>query len=222
MKKRVVAFFLLVVSTIILCGCEPFVANKPFELRCGIHFGDTIADVKIKETLSFKSESENELTTKKGELAGVNVESLTYRFDENGKLYSVLWTVLSSKNNIFPSQNYDILYEQLTKKYGKPNSTDIQSSFLIEGAAIEEMFGLMKTDMSFALNMVMGKAGPLKQSEWQVKSSGNENVKIDLLLYQVKEEDYRLRLSYDIYTDEQLQHLQSQKQQQTAEMMNDI
>lgn len=201
--KRIISCILVLIFCLTISTCF---AEERFALRCGIYFGDTKADVKSKETLKITKETSNELVTESGELAGVSVEFISYRFDNSGKLISVLWNVVDSRNNIYPPILFDTLEEALTKKYGKPDSTDINSSFLIEGAAIEEMLN----DDIVLLGMLIGKSGPLQQCEWQIESSGNENVKIDLLYYQAYDEDYRLRLSYDLYTDEELEELQKE------------
>lgn len=194
---------------------------EAFTLRNGIHFGDTLEEVKAKETLEIKSQTENELVTKSGVLANVDVDSVIYRF-ENNKLVSVLWEVVDSRNNFYPPMVFDDLNTALTAKYGKSDSTDTDSYFLVKGAAIEEMMELMVEDFSFMLGMLMGEAGPLKQCEWEIESQGNENVKIDLLYYQVAEEDFRVRLSYDLYTDEELEELKKQDQSDEQSIQNDL
>lgn len=205
--KRIISILLVLVFCL---NAQLCVAEEQFALRCGIFFGDTKEDVKAKETLKIAKESATELVTVSGELAGVSVESVSYRFDQSGKLVSVLWNVVDARNSMYPYMLFDTLEEAITKKYGPANSTTTDCYFLIEGAAINEMLTLIEEDTYFRLGMLLGEAGPLEQYEWQIESSGNENVKIDLLLYQYDEEDFRLRLSYDMYTDEQLETLQQE------------
>lgn len=202
--KRIVC-----VAVVLLMCMSAFagVAEERFALRCGIYFGDTKNEVKEKETLAIKSETDYEIVTESGKLAGENVESVSYRFDDKGQLVSVLWNVCNSRNDIFPPMIFESLSESLSAKYGTPDSSDTDTFFLIKGAAIDDMLNLAEESTAFALSLMLGKAGPMMQNEWQIESSNNENVKIDLLLYQVDETDYRLRLSYDVYTDEQLEML---------------
>lgn len=64
--------------------------------------------------------------------------------------------------------------------------------------------------------------GPLMLNEWTITGDNNKNMKIDLLLYSLGSEDYRLRLSYDIYTDEELALLQEENAAENAKIMNDL
>lgn len=196
---------------------------EEFTLRNGIKFGDSVETVKEKETLEIKNEGENEIRTASGELAGVNVDAIVYRFDEGGKLVSVLWEVLNDgRNPYFPQKKFDSLNTALIKKYGVPDNTDTQSFFIIQGAAIEEMMKLAQESSLFQFSMALGIAGPVKQSEWQIESKDNQNVKIDLLYYKVYDEDYRIRLSYDLYTDEELEEQQRLKESEENNVQDDL
>ena len=109
--KRIISCILVLIFCLTISTCF---AEERFALRCGIYFGDTKADVKSKETLKITKETSNELVTESGELAGVSVEFISYRFDNSGKLISVLWNVVDSRNNIYPPMLFDSLEEALT------------------------------------------------------------------------------------------------------------
>lgn len=205
--KCTVLIFLLLLACMVTTACSSGTSTPSakgsapeFVLRNDIRFGDTIETVKAKETVEIRSESSTELKTKSCELAGVDVNSVIYRFDENGKLISVLWDVMNSANSIFAPVTFDSLKASLEAKYGPPSNTDTQSSFVIQGSAISEMMN----DDIFLLGMITGTSGPIQQCEWQIESHGNQNVKIELLYYKRKKDSYRVRLSYDMYTDEEL------------------
>lgn len=216
MKK----FWLILIACIIIFSLSSAFCEEVI-LRNDIRFGDSLAEVKAKETLEIKSETADELRTGSGVLAGVDVKSVIYRF-EDGKLVSVLWDVLNSRNDIFPPLIFDDLQSALTAKYGTPDSTDTNSFFLIHGAAIDEMLDLASEDLAFTMMMIWGEAGPIKQCEWQIDSHHNENVKIDLLYYKVAEEDFRIRLSFDVYTDEQLEQMIQLDKEGNNSIQNDL
>lgn len=223
-KKKVILFVLLLFSCLIVTSCSSNTSGSSktsapeFILRNNIKFGDSVETVKAKETVEIKSESTTELRTESCDLAGVNIKSVVYRFDESGKLVSVLWEVQDSRNTILAPGTFDSLSTSLEAKYGQPDSRDTQSSFLIQGAAISEMMN----DEICVLGMMIGKAGPIKQCEWQIESHGNQNVKIELLYYQRYKDDYRVRLSYDMYTDEELDAIVQEKQNTEQSNQNDL
>lgn len=218
MKKHIV-FFLF---TVFCLNMIMATAEERFSLRCGVFFGDSKEVIKSKETLIIAAESDYEITTNSGKLAGIDVDAVVYRFDENNGLISVLWTIVDAANEDYAITIYNTLSDSLSKKYGKPDNTDKNTHYLIKGAAIEEMYALMEEEFLFPILVSFGEAGPMYQSEWHIESYKNENVKIDLLLYKHDENDYRLRLSYDLFTDEQLKKLQDEQKENEKRVSDDI
>lgn len=211
MKK----LFVMIIIAVILCmGSSLGNADEQFTLRCKINFGDTKDDVKAKEELPIKRQTAERITTESGTVAGIYVHSINYSFDDSGKLVSVLWEKDSKNTLIF--DDFSSLSENLCKKYGNPINTDKDINFLIKGAAIE--------DLQFEMRYLfpIPGYGPLMLNEWTITGDNNKNMKIDLLLYSLGSEDYRLRLSYDIYTDEELALLQEENAAENAKIMNDL
>ena len=195
--------------------------GSPFELRNGIHFGDTIDEIVEKETtLTRTSEDSNSFD---GRIAGYDNAECTFTFDDNGGLedmhYAFGTEVCDSRDAL--EDVYKTLGQSLIRKYGSPIGNTGGSCELITGSAMSNMgliVGLIGTMDGFDGDYI-------DYDEWIVDAE-NGHVKIDLVGYYYRDSDYDyyyyVDLSYKFYTDEEYDAAVQEKQAEREEVDNDL
>lgn len=94
-------------------------------LRNGIEFGDTMAEVRAKETLAISSSDSTKLETVAGTIyvgsTAIHNVSIVYHFDSYGKLCDIVW-MLPTGNSYAMMDTFGAIYEYHKAIYGSPNS----------------------------------------------------------------------------------------------------
>ena len=214
--------------SILMCVCmllaglnAAFAEAEDFELRSGIHFGDTIDDIVEKETtLTRLDEESNEF---QGRISGYDDASCMFTFDDDGKLedmkYSFGSGVCYSRDKM--NDVYLELYRGLVRKYGTAIGNTGGTCELITGSAIDTMAFYV-----YLLGELDGYSSDYTDyDEWIVDTKGG-HVKIDLVSYYLRNSDfeysYYVDLSYKFYTDEDFKAAQQEKQAARDEVDNDL
>ena len=219
MKKLI---SLLMCVCMLLAGLgAAFAEAEDFELRSGIHFGDTIDDIVEKETtLTRLNEESNEF---QGRISGYDDASCMFTFDDDGKLEDMRYIFGSDvcysrdkMNNVYLD-----LYRGLVRKYGTAIGNTGGSCELITGSAIDTM-----TLYVYLLGELDGYSSDYTDyDEWIVDTKGG-HVKIDLVSFYLRNSDfeysYYVDLSYKFYTDEDFKAAQQEKQAARDEVDNDL
>ena len=125
MKKKLLGIVFIVTA---LTFSMNVLAKDDFELRKGIHFGDTFEDVKEKEVLEFDDESHDELycdgreqhNTVRDTIVGIPESHVRYLFDADGKLEDMCYDFNCWESKTDYDNNYNSLHKQLIEKYGEP------------------------------------------------------------------------------------------------------
>ena len=218
--KKIISLLLI---SIILGNCAVSFAEEEFQLRNGIQFGDTLEEVKQKETLTIQSSSADKTNNVwfDGTIAGMK-GSVRYDFDEEtGKLTDMMYDFDSTSDRDSIDNNYSTLQKSLTRKYGNPIGNTGGNLELITGPAIEN------AAMAIALyRYLLSGGGDFRDyDEWIVKSNGY-NVKIDLVCYYVRDKSYDYTyynvVSYHYYTDEDYLNAIQEKIDENAAIDNDL
>lgn len=133
--KRTLLLIPLLASLLLVTGCSG--KKKGFELRNGIHFGDSIETVKKKEKLKAEEPETDDdepgvetLRTEDGTIANIENSSVTYKF-KDGKLYQMIYnlgdyhTEGNSSEEVeeirdYVTEQYTLIDKTLTEKYGDP------------------------------------------------------------------------------------------------------
>lgn len=150
MFKKLVSCFLLLVTLVTLL-CPSSLAATSVTLRNGVKFGDTMAQVRAKETFAISSSSSDKLHTVAGTIqtkyAAMTGISISYYFDYYGKLEEVLWQL--PKGTTDTMNNWAWLYKEFTELYGSPYSESHRYLYDVVGKAYEAGSDLVKIWNSF-------------------------------------------------------------------------
>lgn len=176
MKKLVCLFtVVLLLMTMILPTTAS--ASTGVTLRNGIKFGDTMAQVRAKETFAISSSSSDKLHTVAGTIqtkyAAMTGISISYYFDYYGQLEEVLWQL--PKGTTDTLNNWAWLYREFNELYGRPYSETHRYLYDVVGKAYEAGSDLVQIWNSF------GGYGKMESvQEWIVGDT-----KIELVLCRV-------------------------------------
>lgn len=177
MFKKQISFLLIIAMIIALCGCSSTEKGKPnsdFEIRSGIHFGDSIDEVKNKEqTLKFdRLEDSNNSLLFYGGLDNIEHATAIFFFDKNNVLndfYYRFWNI--SEDPIVNEKIYKTVYNNCVKQFGESISNGKKYPV---GKAVE----ISNRDMNEAKeNGGSGKV--FASNEWLVEGrNGQDAIKI--------------------------------------------
>ncbi len=215
--KRLIGLVLCV--CMLLCGWSSALAESgQFELRSGIHFGDTIDDIVAKETtLTRASEDSNEFH---GRIAGYDDSTCMFIFNDDGGLEDMRYDFNDDSRDDVETQ-YLALYQSLVRKYGSAIGNTGGNCELITGSAMSSM--ALYVYLLGALDNCSGDY--IDYDEWTVDTDGG-HVKIDLIAYYYRDSNYDyhyyLSLSYKFYTDADYDAAVQEKQEERAEVDNDL
>lgn len=216
-------WFTLVLTCVLLLGCMPAMAAEEFTLRNGIKFGDTMDEVRAKETLEFKeSSSESRLITVDGTVAGISGVSVEYFFDDDKKLKQVSWSLSASSLVDSSDSDYTKLYKAFVSKYGTPLGYDNGDCYIITGSALTGA-----ALISYLYNSMDTGVGDLRDyAEWDYEYTNTDHVKIELVQYyygsSYSTRQFHISVCYKHFTDADLEAAQQEKRNENEAVMNDI
>jgi len=218
--KRLLA---IVLTCALLLGCMPALAAEEFTLRNGVKFGDTMDEVRAKETLAFKAyeEGATSLSTEKGVVAGISDVSITYFFDDNNQLEEVRWNLPSRTYVDSSDSDYAALYKAFASKYGTPLGYDNGSCYIITGSALEGAVTI------YSLYELLDGIGDMRDyDEWDVTYGDDDHVKIEIAQYywgtSYSDRKFSINVGYKHFTDADLEAAQQEKREENEAVMNDI
>jgi len=129
----------LVLMVVVFSMCPAVLAESSVVLRNGVNFGDTMSQVRAKETFAISSSSADKLHTAAGTLltkyAVMSGVSISYYFDFYGKLEDILWQL--PKSSIDTLNNWAWLYKEFSETYGTPYSDTHRYLYDVIGKAYE-------------------------------------------------------------------------------------
>lgn len=212
---------LLTISILTVCVIGTACAED-FQLRNGILFGDTLEIIKQKETLPFKSITDDNLKAwfGNGKISGIDGQ-VRFDFDEEtGKMKEMLYAFDTTDNKEFVDSDYEKLKNGLLRKYGTPLGNTGGKINLITGEAFDYAALLI-----YLYQYIKGDGDFRDYEEWIVKCDGY-NVKIDLVSYYYRDKDYNYTyqnlISYHYYTDEDALNAIQQKQEENDTVDSDL
>ena len=193
-----------------------------FVLRNGIHFGDSIEEVRSKETLALNlNDDGNLMVSEEGTIASIEGSNVGYRFGENG-LYAMYYNfrpALATNENNDPSdvavvRGFDLstINKGLKEKYGDPLEADSKYTKIVteDASTYKELIALMK------LSALMGNGSTAAKQRAAEKfgEKGYEYVvllpdgivKIDHFVYVMNDISFH-QLAYQYYTNEQVESI---------------
>ena len=184
-----------------------------FTLRNGILFGDTKEDVVAKEKdLSLQKDNTSSLTYSGG-IAGY-LGDATFYFGKHGELTDLLYCFDSAKDSEI-TEIYSTIEGSCIRKYGDALNLGAERVFPIQGKAIKTAQGRVDTAK---------KGGILvKYDEWVVFGDDGNNAKIELALSYEKQlfgKKYYVDVSYNSFTQEELETILNEKVSTAVEEMN--
>ncbi len=197
--KRVLAILLVMLL------CLPAVAiGEEFVLRNGIVFGDSMDDVLTKETepIAEVDRERGVIRTEPGQISNIYGTFVEFVFNDDGKLKQMNYRYPAFELDFAITGCYDLINEGLVEKYGKPLSdketeTVIQRGLSYNGAFIAVFSG----------------GYVLSSDDWFVDDEGY-SIKIEhISYYDGSNKVYEHNLSYAIVTDEELQSLDNERQE---------
>lgn len=222
---------LLITLMVLFSFCYSANAEE-FTLRNGIAFGDSMEDVKSKETIAIdtiddefgendaESDHPYSITTKEDTVAGISGSQIFYHFDKDKKLCEVVYFFASSSNKDIIDSNYETINSGLVRKYGSPLGNSNGKSHIITSSAINDAV------LIYEIMKMVGGVGDMRDyDEWIVRCD-NYNVKIDQVCYYAgssySDINYMHCLGYKYFTDEMLKDKQNEKKEQQETVDNDI
>ena len=211
-----------VVLAVVLVSCMPFaLAEKDFQLRNGIVFGDTMEEILQKETTLTRNGDDSNWFT--GKIAGYSDAECGFMFDDDGKLEAMRYTFGNKVcyNRDRMNDVYKSLCDSLKRKYGNPLGNVGGSCYIITGPAIESMSLYV-----YLLGSLDGYAGDYTDYDEWIVDSGDDHVKIDLISYYYRDDDFKyyyfVDVSYKYFTDADIEAAQNEKQGARDEVDNDM
>lgn len=124
MKKMMSLFTAVLLLCCILLPMSASAATK-VTLRNGIEFGDTMSEVRAKETLAISSSDSTKLETVAGTVtvgdSTINNVSIVYHFDTHGKLCDIVWMLPKGSADDM-MDTFGAVYEDIRNTYGSANS----------------------------------------------------------------------------------------------------
>lgn len=196
MIKRIITICLLLSMCLSFCACGEARAatstddkdtSTQFTLRSGIQFGDTVDEVKEKETsLELRNEYDppnskyGHMLEYNGTIAGYD-GTAAFEFGESG-LKQMYYSFSASSSLITETTNpediYKTIYESCARQYGDELKSG--EEFPVGGYAVDEaLFKIENADAKLQ-----------KYNQWVIlNDNGIDGVKVDLVMYYV---DYDL------------------------------
>lgn len=214
MKKMLVC---LMIAVLLMLSAAS--ALEGFTLRNGVQFGDTIEQIREKETLVLKDPvtrfdfttftSLTALWTQKGTVAGIDGVEIGYLFDRSKKLAEVQWKLPANESAGTSDSRYSALYNAMVIKYGAPLACSNGTHFAITGIAIDQAYG------------------PLRNcAEWVHDCGDGHYVKIELVQFndgeRAAQPTFSIHVGYTYFTDAQLKESPHQMEQDDASILSDI
>ena len=208
----------LILALLLLATALP-AAAEAFTLRNGVQFGDTIDQIREKETLALKDPvtrfdfttftSLTALWTKEGTVAGIDGVEIGYLFDRSKKLAEVQWTLPASEFAGTSDSHYSTLYNAMVTKYGAPLGYSNGACYIITGVAMDQAYG------------------PLRNyAEWVLDCGDGCYVKLELVQFNdgalAAQPTYSIYVGYKHFTDAELQDAQSRMEQDYTSILSDI
>ncbi len=207
--KKIVALIvcIILIASWAVCTAEDFIIHS------GTTFGDSIDDVKKKETFELDSGGSSYKLSYKGNIAGYDGVVIDYYFDLNndGKLYDAHYEMANTYHMSYKKKDvleiFNHLDELLTIKYGKKISEKDSAYVYLKGfyfkAQIEQL-------NSFRYK----ESRRIEVNSWVVPYDGYY-VKIDLyccydapeVVFGVDQANAECGIEYYIYTDEHLNQI---------------
>lgn len=221
MWKKLVSGFLamMLLATMVLTAS----AEDTYTLRNGVQFGDTVEQVRAKETLAWHEDdcSDTMLRTERGTVAGISDVIICYDFDEDGKLVEVVWRLPNRTYADSSDSDYSTLYKAFVQKYGSPLGYTDGDCYIITGNALNFIA------MMYMLYDMSDMYGKLRDyDEWVWDFGQGEHVKIEIAQgswgESILEADYHIYVGYKYFTDADLQEAMDEKRQENEAVMNDI
>lgn len=209
---------LFIFVTILLVFLNNIAFAEEFELRNGIHFGDSLDTIVKKETTLTRSDDTSSSFV--GRIAGFDDSTCDFDVGENDKLISMNYKFdCYSKDDT--TNKYKTLYDSLVRKYGNPEGNTGGNCDLITGPAISSMALWV-----YLFGELDGwSADYYDYDEWIVDLA-DYHVKIDLVSYYYRNSDfeytYSINLSYLKFTDEDYQKEIDKKTNEQKEVDNDL
>lgn len=219
MSKRLFCLLLTVMLTVLSL---PSLAED-YTLRNGIQFGETMEQVKTKETLGVNANNADEthFETQKGTVAGFDEVSIIYFFDENDGLEEAIWSFSSTSSKETTDNQYEKLENALKNKYGTPLGYSGGDCYIITGKAITGAIGLIEI-----YKLINGVGDYCKYAEWDYEYSEGNHVKIEIIQYyygtSYSKREYEVRVGYKYFSDADFDAAMQEKQEDNAKIMNDI
>jgi len=231
MKKTLIILLacLLVIGNIAFpVFAETAEEETGFTLRNGIKFGDSIEDVKSKETFAIDEDSSTIaddgsitwLETEEGTISGYD-GYVSFHFGEDSCLDEMKYHFSETTLKDSCQSRFDTLRDGLTRKYGTPLGNYGGNCYVITTSAIDGAV-LMYT----LIDMMDGVGDYLDYDEWIVDIGKDEHVKIDMIAYyygtSYSDLTYYLDIAYKYFTDDDLLNKQQEKQEQQDAVDNDL
>lgn len=216
--------FAMLLACLLMASCTLALADEGFTLRNGVMFGDTMEDVRAKETLECHEDTEEcMLYTEDGTVGGFSDVTVKYYFDEDTKLLKEVNWRLPVRHDVDASDSdYSQLYSALVDKYGDPHESPDGSLFCIHGTTIFQAMFDVKLYQSW-----QGKdsAGIRDAHEWVVNIGDGNYVKIEMVQHYafISSRPYiKIDLGYSPFTEQELQDKLQELQKESDALMNDI
>ena len=202
MRKFAGILFVLIMVVNLSCYAE----NNTFSIRNNISIGDSMDDVKSKETIEFAEEEENRLKTVSGVIADIQDSWISYSFEE-GKLYSITYSFRNDPKGDVPAimvlsaSEYNDIEKALTSKYGPSlENDDVYTSW--KTSSYDDFSELHSTmQLVSILSGKKIKSDKLMSERAILLESGM--IKIDHFLLQIDDLFFHI-LSYQYFSDEQI------------------
>lgn len=220
MKKL---FSLLLTIAMLVMAVGTAVADTNFSLRNGVQFGDTMDQVRSKETFGWDSVNTNETTlwTEPGTVAGIEDVQIAYFFDENGKLDEIKWELPARTYADSSDTDYEKLYKAFVQKYGSTLGYSNGDCYIITGHALDNAV------LVYMLSDMLGGYGTMRDyAEWDYEYSNDNHVKIEIVQFayglSYSEAEYHIYVGYKYFTDQDLADAKTEKQKENQAVMDDI
>lgn len=221
MVKRLVSCLLAMVMAAMMVLTAS--AEDDFTLRNGVQFGDTMDQVRAKETLGWDTTqcTDTTLWTMKGTVAGIGDVQIAYFFDENGKLTEVKWELPSRDYADSSDLDYEKLYKAFVQKYGSTLGYTGGDCYIITGKALEGAATM------YLLYDMFDMYGDMRDyAEWDHEFGEDDHVKIEIAQFvcgeSYLEAQYFIFVGYKYFTDADLQNAMNEKQEENQAVMDDI